>query len=68
MRAQPFYINNDRVAIDPNYFWRPMADCPVGVKVQLLTKGGIAIHGTVTSRDIRLLGFEGWTPIPKRPD
>ena len=39
------YYVTDGVAVDPNYHWRDMSSCPIGVKVQLLTIGGIATHG-----------------------
>lgn len=63
-----YYVTADGVAVDPNYHWRPMSCCPVGVKVQLLTKGGIATHGRIG----HCLGqsspheYEGWTPVPKK--
>lgn len=62
------YYVTEGVAVDPNYYWRPMSTCPLGTKVQLLTKGGIATHGKVGES----LGcfhpdsFDGWTPLPKK--
>lgn len=57
-------INNEGVAVDHAYFWRPMATCPPGVKVQLLTTGGVAVYGTAGPRAISYLA---WAPLPKRP-
>lgn len=54
--------------VDPDYFWRPIATAPLGVKVQLLTEGGVAIHGKLNSRDIREGWYKGWTPLPKIPE
>lgn len=57
-------INNEGVAVDQAYFWRPMATCPSSVKVQLLTIGGVAVYGTAGPRAIHYLA---WAPLPKRP-
>lgn len=57
-------ITNAEVAVDPDYFWRPMDhSTPRGVKLQLLSKGGVATHGQWDGRDTF---WEGWTPLPKR--
>lgn len=55
--------NRDQtVAVDPDYFWRPMSECPAGVKVQLLGAGGVATYGNYIRGD----GFwHGWAPLPK---
>lgn len=53
--------------VDPDYFWRPITEAPIGKKVQLLTAGGVAIHGILTLRDIRDGWYKGWTPLPKIP-
>jgi hypothetical protein len=57
--------SSDRTAaVDIDYEFQPMASCPRGVKVQLLTKHGVAVYGSVgSSRD----GFVGWAPCPKVP-
>ena len=49
---------------DPDYFWRPMATCPLGVKVQLLGQGGVAIYGSHNGKDPF---WTGWAPLPKKP-
>lgn len=60
-------LTSDRAAaVDQSYFWRPMAGCPLGTKVLLLTDGGVAIFGQVGTNTRR--NFKGWAPLPKRPD
>ena len=56
---------NNTVAVDQGYYWQPMATCPRGVKVQLLTRGGVAIYGQFSGSD---LFFTGWAPLPNKPD
>jgi len=57
-------LNTDQtVAIDRDYHWRPMVNCPHSVKVQLLGKGGVAIYGIYNGND---QFWEGWAPLPKR--
>lgn len=51
-------------SVDPDYFWRPMNTCPLGVKVQLLNDGGVAVHGKWAGKDDQ---WRGWTPLPKIP-
>lgn len=53
------------VAVDSDYFWQPLSTCPQGVKVQLLTKGGIATYGHYRAGEDWLLA---WAPLPKKPD
>ena len=36
--------------VDHTYHWQPMATCPKGSKVQLLTRYGCAIYGTWTGK------------------
>lgn len=57
-------LNRDRtVAVDPDYYWQPMAACPLGVKVQLLGLGGVATYGIyIPSADSF---WTGWAPLPK---
>ena len=60
-------LNSDQtVAVAVDYFWLPMKDCPRGVKVQLRTKGGVAIYGQWRGNDEGF--FVGWAPMPKEPD
>ena len=57
-------LNRDRtVAVDPDYYWQPMATCPLGVKVQLLGLGGVATYGQYLRGDTF---WQGWAPLPKR--
>lgn len=53
------------VAVDPDYFWRPITTCPRSVKVQLLGKGGVAIYSTYNGTDSF---WTGWAPLPKTPE
>lgn len=63
-KAPDNLLNRDKtVSVDPSYFWRPMADCPLGVKVQLLGQGGVATYGHYTRGDTF---WQGWAPLPKR--
>lgn len=52
------------VAVDHDYFWRPMDTCPRGVKVQLLGAGGVAMYGTYNGKD---KFYTHWAPLPKKP-
>ena len=51
--------------VDYEYFWRDMDSCPIGRKVQLLTTGEVAVHGSITNKTKG--DFLGWTPLPKIP-
>lgn len=53
-----------RVAVDQGYFWRPLGTCPTGIKVQLLTDGGVAVYGLYSTRSE---GFVAWAPLPNVP-
>lgn len=50
------------VAVDPDYYWRPMETCPRGVKVQLLGAGGVALYGQYNGKDTF---YKYWAPLPK---
>lgn len=50
-------------AVNNAYHWRPMATCPKGSKVQLLTRYGCAIYGQWNGRDTI---YTGWAPLPTR--
>lgn len=61
-------LNTDRtVAVDHEYFWRPMRECPMGVKVQLLGAGGVAVYGNWNGKE---KFWTHWAPLPKvrRPE
>lgn len=51
--------------VDPNYYWLPIASCPSGSRVQLLSRSGIASIGKFTSN--RDGWWIGWAPLPKIP-
>lgn len=53
--------------VDDEYFWRPISTAPLGAKLQLLTEGGVAIHGKLNRRDLTEGFYLGWTPLPKIP-
>lgn len=62
-----YKVTSDRsTAVSPDTFWLPMHDVPVGVKMQLHTKDGVAVYSTYTPSMRR--SFIGWHPCPKRPD
>jgi hypothetical protein len=48
-------------ATDKSYHWLPIETCPLGVKVQLKGKGGVAVYGTYSSKDSF---WVGWAPLP----
>jgi hypothetical protein len=61
-------LNQDKtVAVAVDYFWIPIGtDTPRGVKLQLLTVGGIAIHGIF---DGKMNWVTHWAPLPRKlPD
>ena len=51
--------------VDQTYYWRHMATCPIGLKVQLRNASGVAVHGSYNGRDTQ---WTGWTPLPKDPE
>jgi hypothetical protein len=61
--SKPPELNTDRtVAVDREYYWRPIATCPGGVKVQLINRRyGVAVYGNYVKKD----GFwTHWAPLP----
>lgn len=56
----------ENIAVDHSYFFQPMSTCPLGVKVQLLNPGNVAVYGTVSARTIG--DWRGWAPMPKIPE
>jgi hypothetical protein len=58
-------INNHHgVAVATDYYWIPVDNnTPRGVKLQLLTKGGVAVHGVYFGDEF----YTHWTPLPKKP-
>lgn len=58
-----FKINADRtVAVAQAYYWQPMNSCPLGVKVQLLNSGGVAVYAVYDGKDLQ---WQGWAPLPR---
>ena len=54
-----------QVAVATDYYWIPIdSQTPRGVKLQLLTVGGVAIYG---HWDGRSTFYTHWAPMPKRP-
>lgn len=51
-------------AVDHGYFWQPIATCPLGVKVQLNSRAGVATYGVLSSRNNF---WTHWAPLPKMP-
>lgn len=57
-------VTTDKTAaVDQDYYWKPIADCPRGVKVQLLGSGGVATYGVYHGDTF----FTHWAPLPKIP-
>lgn len=61
--AHSYKLNKDAtVAVAQDYFWGPIDSCPLGVKVQLLGKGGVAQYGQYSRKDTF---WTDWAPLPK---
>ena len=58
-------INSSKtVAVATDTYWLPCdASTPLGVKLQLLTVGGVAVYGNYNPSS----GDTHWCPVPKRP-
>lgn len=56
-------LNTERtVAVDREYYWRPIVTCPVGVKVQLINRRyGVATYGQHTGKNC---WWTHWAPLP----
>lgn len=52
-------------AVDHDYFWRDIKDAPQGVKVQLLSRYGVASYGMVTPSTLPVGFWTHWAPLPK---
>lgn len=58
-------ISTDRsTAVAQDYFWQPIATCPISVKVQLLGNGGVAQYGVYHGKDDF---WVAWAPLPRIP-
>ncbi len=50
------------VAVDREYYWRPIATCPAGVKVQLINRMyGVAVYGQYRPKEHF---WTHWAPLP----
>ena len=59
-------ISSDGAAcVDHDYFWRPLHTAPHGVKVQMLSKYGVAAYGTLSPSTIADGFWVMWAPLPK---
>lgn len=58
-----WHINNDRTAaVSDVQSWLPIdSETPKGVKIQLLTSGGVATYGHYHGEKF----WKGWAPLPK---
>ncbi len=67
-KADTIYkVTSDKsTVVASDTYWLPMKDVPVGVKMQLHTKDGVAVYSTYSQKDAK--SFIGWCPCPKRPD
>lgn len=54
-----------KVFTDKSREWLNIDLAPRGIKLHLLTKGGVAVHGEVTQRSAAL--YKGWEPLPSTP-
>lgn len=57
------HLNSSRTVAVGDHEFLPMADCPRGVKVQLLTPGHVAVYGVWDGKG----SYLGWYPVPKIP-
>lgn len=60
-------MSSDRAAaVDREYHWRPMSTCPLGTKVQMLGRGGVAVYSSYNGKTAGW--WIGWAPLPTRPE
>lgn len=57
-------ISNNSVAVDQSYYWRPLSDCPQGVKIQALSNLGVARYDEWKGQ----ADIVAWAPLPKIPN
>ena len=56
-------LNADQtVAVSTEVYFQPMKDCPIGVKVQLLGPGGVAVYAQWDGKDPQ---WQGWAALPR---
>lgn len=56
--------HTESIAVDVKYHWQSIKKAPIGVKLQLLTIGGVAVHGVLTQSNKN--HFIAFTPLPKK--
>lgn len=58
----PDVDSSSSVAVDRDYYWRPIATCPMGVKVQLVNRlYGVAVYGQYNKKE---KFWTHWAPLP----
>lgn len=64
--SETHQLNTEKsVAVAEGFYWTPVDDdTPHGVKVQLLTIGGVAIYGQYT--ELHKGAYTHWAPLPRR--
>ena len=55
-------ISRSHIAVAEGYYWVPIDNCPQGVKVQLLGKGGVAVYAIYNRSPF----WTHWAPLPRR--
>jgi hypothetical protein len=65
LRNMPVVVldSSAEVAVDKFYHFQPMNTCPIGVKVQLLGDGGVAVYSQYNGKDTF---WQGWAPVPTK--
>jgi hypothetical protein len=58
--------SDSNVIVDTEYYWQPIATCPLSAKVQLLSKYGVAVYGEYHN-DSESDFWTHWAPLPKKP-
>lgn len=58
--------NTGKAVVDADYFWQPITTCPRALKVQLLSKYGVAVYG-IYNGTIADAFYTHWAPMPKKP-
>jgi len=51
--------------IDTDYYWQPIDTAPMGVKVQGLSRYGVANYTIITNNTLFEKFYTHWAPLPK---
>ena len=63
-----FHLNKDAAAaVADSVYWHPILTCPKHVKVQLYTKGGVAVMGVLKDHPLQS-SYIYWAPLPRVPE